>query len=472
LLPAATPEQIDASCRWPMLFLAAKSAGWLFFGSLFGLIASLKFHGPAFLADSAWLTYGRVYPAAMTMFVYGFALQAGLAVGLWILCRLCRAPLASPGAVVSGTALWNLAVFWGVIQILAGNSSGVEGAELTRETFALLVAAWIVIGAVGLLTFSRRAEGELYPSVWFIVAALFVFPWVASTACLLLHVAPVRGVMQPLVGWWFTANLNWLVLGFLALAAVFYFVPQLSGRALHSQHAVLFAFWLVLLFAPWIGVPASAPLPAWLPALSATMSVFLLLPAIAVAQTLWKTINGPVGGNPDGNKATLRFAVVGGFAFALVIVLQVAQSVGPGNALLRFTVFSLAQKQLLLFGAVGMPLIGALYVIVSRVTGRELRASFAFGVLFVAVLVWTVALGLGGIQQGKLLADPNGFTTSVAKYLMFFRISTLADLALVIASFAFCWTMSVPVRCAMTGCVRAAMADKPAATLAKEGARA
>ena len=75
-------------------------------------------------------------------------------------------------------------------------------------------------------------------------------------------------------------------------------------------------------------------------------------------------------------------------------------------------------------------------------------------------------------QQGRLLADPNGFTASVAKYLMFFRISTLADLGLVIASLAFWWTMTGPVCCAVTACVRAAISDKPVAPLAKEGARA
>ena len=77
--PASSPAaagvptaDIDASCRNPVVFLFAKAAGWLVLGSVFGFIATLKFHKPDLLADSAWLTYGRVQPAAMNSFLYGF----------------------------------------------------------------------------------------------------------------------------------------------------------------------------------------------------------------------------------------------------------------------------------------------------------------------------------------------------------------------------------------------------------------
>jgi hypothetical protein len=87
--------------------------------------------------------------------------------------------------------------------------------------------------------------------------------------------------------------------------------------------------------------------------------------------------------------------------------------------------------------------------------------------------VWTVAFGLGGFQQGRLLADPDvPFLDSVAKYLLFFRISTLADLGLVIAGFLYCWHMTGPVFRALTTGLRAAVSEKPAELPAKEGVRA
>src|ERR1035437_8159530 len=62
LAPGATgvPAAIDASCRLPLVVLFLCAAVWLVIGSAFTLIASIKLHEPGFLADSAWLTYGRV----------------------------------------------------------------------------------------------------------------------------------------------------------------------------------------------------------------------------------------------------------------------------------------------------------------------------------------------------------------------------------------------------------------------------
>src|SRR6516225_4347609 len=81
---AITPTDIAFSCRLPLLFLFISAAIWLVIASAFGLLASLKFHSPQLLADCPWLTYGRVWPAFINAVLYGFCLQAGLAVTLWV----------------------------------------------------------------------------------------------------------------------------------------------------------------------------------------------------------------------------------------------------------------------------------------------------------------------------------------------------------------------------------------------------
>src|SRR2546422_5216052 len=84
-LPAA---EIDASLRWPMLFLFASATAWLLVGSALWFVTFIKFPWPEFLADYPWLTLGRVRPAAVNAFLYGSASQAALGVTLWMLCRL------------------------------------------------------------------------------------------------------------------------------------------------------------------------------------------------------------------------------------------------------------------------------------------------------------------------------------------------------------------------------------------------
>ena len=51
------------------MVLLACAAVWLVVGSVFGLLASLKFHAPNLLADCPWLTYGRVQPAQMNALI-------------------------------------------------------------------------------------------------------------------------------------------------------------------------------------------------------------------------------------------------------------------------------------------------------------------------------------------------------------------------------------------------------------------
>ena len=98
--------EIDRSCCVPLLALFGGAALWLVVGSVFGLIASIKFHAPDFLANCAWLTYGRLQPAADDALLYGFCLPAGLGVALWLLARISQTPLRGAIIPVVAANLW------------------------------------------------------------------------------------------------------------------------------------------------------------------------------------------------------------------------------------------------------------------------------------------------------------------------------------------------------------------------------
>src|SRR5437867_3019189 len=78
------PAEIDASCRGPLLLLFVSGMIWLVLGLFLALISSIKLHAPGLLANTAWLTVGRIRPASMNAILYGFASQAGIGVLLWI----------------------------------------------------------------------------------------------------------------------------------------------------------------------------------------------------------------------------------------------------------------------------------------------------------------------------------------------------------------------------------------------------
>src|SRR5258708_3133340 len=180
---------------------------WLLTSSLLALLTSVKLHSPSVLANCAWLSYGHTRPAANDAFVYGFASQAGLAVALWILCRLGRTTLVGAIPIAIGSVFWNVGVKVGVITILPGGTTGFECVEFPGASSAILIASYAVFGICALLTFKARHHAELFPAQWYILAALFWFPWLFTTARLLLIWFPVRGVMQLAVNGWFANGL-------------------------------------------------------------------------------------------------------------------------------------------------------------------------------------------------------------------------------------------------------------------------
>src|ERR1700693_3141640 len=91
-------NQIDASCRVPLLVLFGGAAAGPVVGSLLPLPASLTFHLPGKSGDCPWGTYGHLQPAADDALLYGFCIPAGLGVALWIFARLGQTPLR--GAIV------------------------------------------------------------------------------------------------------------------------------------------------------------------------------------------------------------------------------------------------------------------------------------------------------------------------------------------------------------------------------------
>src|SRR5690242_1597523 len=114
LRPVASDE-INVSCRLPLFVMFVSSAVWLVIGSGFGIISTLTFHRPTLFANCAALTFGRARPAYINSLLYGFCMQAGLGVALWLIARLGRAPLIHRWVITIGAMLWNLGVTVGII---------------------------------------------------------------------------------------------------------------------------------------------------------------------------------------------------------------------------------------------------------------------------------------------------------------------------------------------------------------------
>lgn len=438
--PPVPPAEIDASCRAPLLLLFVSAAVWLLVGSILAMIATLKFHAPNLLADHACLTYGRVHPAHLNAFIYGFAIQAGLGVLLWVTCHLGRTRLALSPVVVTGTLFWNLGVLLGVWGILYGESTGYEWLEMPRYASVLLFIAYLAIGLGGMVTFQLRRERQLYTSQWFLLAALFWFPWIYSTANLLLVAMPVRGALQAVIDWWYSRNLMNVWLGFVGLAAIFYFIPKITKRPLYSHYIGIFIFWTLIIFGSWGGIPTGSPLPAWMPALSTMAGVLTIIPILAVAINVRRTMAGQWAALQLSTP--LRFIKFGAFAYVIAGLAGAVASIDRVSEVVNFTWFTTAQTQLFLYGFFAMTMFGAIYYIVPRLTGTEYCkpsfVTFHFHLARLGILVYALALGIGGVREGIVLNLKDvPFLDAVGSILPFLRISTTGDLLIAVGNLIF-----------------------------------
>jgi cytochrome c oxidase cbb3-type subunit 1 len=447
---------IEASCRVPLLVLLSGAALWLVVGSVLAMMASIKFHAPDFLADSACLTYGRVQPAANNALLYGFCIPSALGVTLWIFARLSQTPLCLPFVPVAAAFFWHLGVLVGLVGILIGDNTGFAWLEFSRGGSVLLFAAFLLIAVSAAATFGGRRERELYPSHWFLFAALLWFPWIYATANLFLVAWPVRGIVQAAINYWFTNNLLFVWLGLAGLGTSFYFLPKFADRPLQSRYLALFAFWTFILFGTWCGIPQGAPLPAWMPALSAVAGSLTIIPVLTVIVILWQTLRGStrvesglqLENSAQRAETTPRggpfcFVRFGLASFVFSALMLMAMACPQISQLTEFTWFGPAQTQLQLYGFFAMTMFSAMYYLLPRVVGHEFpfpklaRVHFWISMPGVLLLV-VVPLAIGGMPQGLKWANPSVAVVDVsAATLPFLRVSTTGLLLLLLGNLLF-----------------------------------
>jgi cytochrome c oxidase cbb3-type subunit 1 len=432
--------EIDASCRVPLLALFGGAALWLVASLALSLVAIMTFHKPDMFADCPLLTYGRVQPAANDALLYGFCIPAALGVMLWIFARLSQTELCLPLVPIVAANLWHLGVLVGTVAILIGDSTGFAWLEFPRGSSVLLFAAFLLIAICAIATFGARKERELYPSHWFLLAALFWFPWIYSTANLfLLAHHPVRGAAQAVIDWWFSDNLIFVWLALVGVGTALYFLPKLAAHPLHSRFLALFAFWTLILFGTWCGIPQGAPLPAWLPAASAVASSLLIVPLIAIAVIACKTVRGSAVSCKGGPLCYVKFGTA---AFVLSGLMLIAEACPQISRVTEFTWFVAAQVQLQMLGFFTIVMCGAIYELLPRVMGFELPfpkfVRLQHWLFMLGIVLWAGSLAVGGVEQGmKLQNADTAFADSTTAALMFLRVGTTGLLLILLGSLLF-----------------------------------
>jgi cytochrome c oxidase cbb3-type subunit 1 len=224
--------------------------------------------------------------------------------------------------------------------------------------------------------------------------------------------------------------------GFIGLAAIFYFIPRLTKRPLHSHYLGIFTFWTLALFGSWGGIAPGAPLPSWMAAMSTVAAVLTVVPVLAVAINVLRTIGDNYA--PLLHGVAGRFILFGLAAFVLAGFAAAATSLQSVSLVTNFTWVQPAQAELALYGFFGMTMFGAVYFIAPRLLGADFSPKLAglhFWLAAAGVVFCVVPLALGGVSQGVAMnLHRTGFLEVVLGTLPYLRASTIGDLLLAVGN--------------------------------------
>jgi cytochrome c oxidase cbb3-type subunit 1 len=391
--------RIDRSLRYPLLFFFTSAAAWLAVASLLGFLSAVALNAPEWFERYPWANYGRLHPMHWNALVYGWAMQAGFGVSLWIMARLSRNVLRNPVTLVVLGHVWNAVVSVGLLSILFGWGTSMPWLDFQPGLAPVLLLTYIgiVVWMIGM--FATRRDREAYVSQLYVLAAVFWFPWVYLTANAFIHLDGGAAVMKPAINAWYINNVILMVLGPVALASSFYIVPKVTGRPLFSYALANVAFWSLALFSGWTGFQRymGGPLPAWLPAVGSAASIFLFIPALAVLYNQVKTMSGKLAWT--NYSPALRFSFFGAIAFVVYVALGALVAVFPTGKLLQLTQAQHGIDLLGVYGFFTMSVFGAIYFIVPRIVGCEWPNGGLIRFHF-----WFSAYGVGAIAAFMLFA--------------------------------------------------------------------
>src|ERR1043166_523477 len=453
LLPSDSPptevEQveralIDASTRLPVLMFYTSAIACLLIGTLIAMLVSFKMHAPDLLSNVEYLTWGRLRPVHVNIMIYGWASMAAMGTSIWLMARLCRTVLRHPLLLITGARFWDLGILIGVIAILAGQSTGYQWLEFPPYVGLVLLIAYSLIMSWAVLMFRFRRGEQIYITQWYLLGAFLWFPWVYGATHVMLFVAPVQGVMQSAVTWWYANNLLFLWFGAIALGTAYYMIPKVIGRPVYSYHLATIGFWTYALFSSWMGMTrlVDGPFPAWMITASIAATILAMIPVATVGLNHHMTMQGyfPL----MRYSPTLRFTVFGAMSYTVFSVVGLLISLRSVASYVQFTDASIAYSHLGLYAFFTMVIFGSMYYIVPRLVGREWRYASLIKLHF-----WASAYGIGlmvlmllagGFLQGADMQNPGlQFSESVETALPYLRGRSLSGILLAASHFIFAY---------------------------------
>jgi cbb3-type cytochrome c oxidase subunit I len=386
-------------------FLLAASL-WLVFGVLMGLILAIQFVFPNFLRGVSWLVFSRLRQAHVNTVLFAWLSGGMMGIWLYIVPQLTGRKLWSEPLGNLTALLWNVAIVFGVIQLLRAETQSREYAELI---WPVDIAVMVVL-ALNLIniyvTIAHRVERKLYVSLWYVTGTVIWFPLLYFIGNVMWNppTGALTGIDDTIFNWFYGHNVLglWFTTGLLPV--MYYIVPRETRTPLYSHFLSLIAFWGIAFFYTGVGGHHLlwAPIPYWLKTIAVADSIGMILPVVAFMMNLFLTMRG--NWNRFITSIPLRYVVTGWAAYVLVSFQGSHQAIRNINLLTHFTQYVPGHAHLSLLFFAASTVVGAIYYIIPRIWNCQLFSRRLANVQYALYVVgFTFFFGgflLTGLTQG------------------------------------------------------------------------
>lgn len=405
-------EQRDAKENKLIKAFILTSVFWLIIGSLAGQIAAIKFIWPDALAEAA-LSFGRLRPVHTNTVFWGWASLAMLGLGYYAVPSTSSTKIFSLKLGWISYALINISLVIGDIAVMLGVNNGMqEYREFIWPIMGLFMLAIVITTFNYYKTIANRNVKEIYISNWFIMGACF---W--TLTFMVISYLPfyqnglgetiIQGYyMHMAVGMWFMT---------LTLGLMYYFLPKFLNKPIYSYSLGIVAFWTQMLFYTMIGTHhfVFSPIPWWMQTVAIVFSIGMIIPVAAGTINFAFTFKGS---GSIKNINGIYFIIVGIIFYFLGSFQGSLQALRSANLMWHFTDYTIAHSHMTMYGIITFMLWGMIYGLVPRLTGKEanpLLVNLHFWLALIGLIIYVVALIIGGSQKGLSWMDGKPFLESI-----------------------------------------------------------
>lgn len=403
--------------------------------SVLFLLLAAKLVWPDLLGNISFLSYGRLRVFHTNVVIYGWLGVGFFAILNYIVPKLANRPLFSDKLawVTLYTAV--SAVGIGLVAILFGGMQGVEYAEMPWYADVIFAAAFLMAAFNYLATIFLSEEKQLYVSSWYFILGL-VFTTLnfvmANTIC--AYLAP-GAAGAAITGLWIH-NAVGLFITPIGVGIVYFLLPVMTKKPVHSHLLSLIGFWALAFFYPLGGSHHYyfSPIPWWVQALAVPLTAVLFVVVVTVIYNWFKTLHGSWHLVPKS--PALAFIVTGMFSYMLTCTQGPFHNFLTIQKIIHFTDWIVAHAHLALYATFTYFNMGALLYIWPRVTGKQfykesLNWSGYWLMTIGYYLFYFIPLTASGLIVGYMWITGLPFSESVISSVPFWMFRLIAGFAMV-----------------------------------------